>query len=181
MNERLNRGDWLFLAVCAAVVAVSVVVVVNWFSEAFPEASIDFRYDRAGSLRVAEPLLASQRIDVRGMKHSARFDTDENARIFLERSLGLAKASAIMRRDVRLWWWSHRWFRPLQEEELRVEVAPTGEVVGFSDKIPEDRAIVSPDVRGARGIAEAFLVRAGVKLADLQLVAQSERRLPRRM
>ena len=53
MNERLNRADWLFLAVCAAVVAVALFVVFNWFTAAFPEASIDFRYDRASSLRNA--------------------------------------------------------------------------------------------------------------------------------
>jgi len=181
VNERLNRADWLFLAVCAAVVAVSLFVAINWFTEAFPEASIDFRYDRASSLRVAQPLIDAQRLDVRGMKHTATFSGDDNARIFLERSLGLAKASAIMRRDVRLWWWSHRWFKPLQEEELRVDVAPTGEIVGFGDKIPEDRAIPSPDVPAARAIAESFLTRVGVKLAGLQAVAQSERRLPRRM
>src|SRR6266550_3262797 len=125
MNERLNRADWLFLAVCAAVVALSLFVVVNWFSEAFPEASIDFRYDRASSLRVAQPMIDALHADVRGMKHTATFDGDEGARIFLERSLGLAKASTIMRRDVRLWWWSHRWFRPLEEEEFHVDVAPT--------------------------------------------------------
>jgi membrane protease YdiL (CAAX protease family) len=181
VNERLNRGDWLFIAVCIAVAAVALFVVFNWFSEAFPEASIDFRYDRAGSLRIAAPLLAAQRIDLRGLKHTATFATDDNAQIFLERSLGLKKASAMMRREVRLWWWSHRWFRPLQEEEFRVDIAPTGEIVGYSDKIPEDRALPSPDATGARAIAEAFLGRAGAKLADLQLVAQSERRLPRRM
>src|SRR5436190_933785 len=181
MNERLDRADWGFLAVCAAVVAVALFIVFNWFGEAFPEASIDFRYDRASSLRVAEPLLAAQRVGLAGLKHTATFSGDDNSRIFLERSLGLKKASALMRRDVRLWWWSHRWFRPLQEEEFRVDVAPTGEIVGYGDKIPEDRAIASPDVAGARAIAEAFLTRAGVKPADLQLVAQSERRLPRRM
>ncbi|MEK6375519.1 MAG: type II CAAX endopeptidase family protein [Acidobacteriota bacterium] len=181
MNERLNRADWLFLAVCAVVVAVSLFVAIHWFAEAFPEASIDFRYDRKASLRVAEPLIAAQRLDVRGMKHTATFSGDNNARIFLERSLGLAKASAIMRRDVRLWWWSHRWFKPLQEEEYRIDVAPTGEIVGFGDKIPEDRALPSPEVPAARAIAETFLTRVGVKLADLQPVAQSERRLPRRM
>jgi membrane protease YdiL (CAAX protease family) len=181
VNERLDRADWLFLAVCAAVAAVALFVVFNWFGEAFPEASIDFRYDRASSLRVAASLLGAQQVDVRGLKHTATFSGDDNARIFLERSLGLKSASAIMRREVRLWWWSHRWFRPLQEEELRVDVAPTGEIVGFSDRIPEDRALPWGDVPAARAVAEGFLARAGVKLADLQLVAQSERRLPKRM
>ena len=63
MNERLNRADWLFLAVCAVVVAASLFVAIHWFAEAFPEASIEFRYDRKASLRVAEPLLAAQRLD----------------------------------------------------------------------------------------------------------------------
>src|SRR5207244_8983445 len=133
------------------------------------------------ALLVAQPLLPGQQLDGLAMKHAATFDGDNNARIFLERSLGLAKASAIMRREVRLWWWSHRWFRPLQEEELRVDVAPTGEIVAFSDKIPEDRALPSSDAPTARAVAEAFLGRVGVKLADLQLVAQSERRLPKRI
>jgi len=177
----LDRGDWLFLAGCAVVVAVSLFIALNWFGDAFPEASIDFRYDRGSSLRVAEPLLAAQRLDARGMKHTATFSGDNTARIFLERTLGLAKAGAVMRRDVRLWWWSHRWFKPLQEEEYNVEVAPTGEIVGFSDIIPEDRAMASPPVPAARAVAEAFLTRVGVKLAELQPVAQSERRLPRRM
>jgi membrane protease YdiL (CAAX protease family) len=181
VNERLNRADWLFLAVCAAVVAVALFVVINWFSVAFPEASIDFRYDRAGSLGVAAPVLAAQHLGLGGMKHTATFAVDETAKTFLERTLGLKKASDTMRREVRLWWWSHRWFKPLQEEEYRVDVAPTGEIVGFSDKIPEDRALPSGDVTVARATAEGFLARVGVKLADLQLVAQSERRLPRRM
>lgn len=180
-RERLNRRDWLLIAVCVAVAAVSIFIVGNWFGAAFPEATIEFRYDRASSQQVAARVLAGQRIDAGGMKHTATFDADDEARIFLERSLGLAKTNAMLRRDVRLWAWSHRWFRPLQEEEFGVDVAPTGEIIGFSDRIPEDRALPSPDLSAARAMAEAFLGRVDANLADLQLVAQSERRLPHRM
>jgi membrane protease YdiL (CAAX protease family) len=175
---RLTRSDWLFIAVCIAIAAVSVFVVLHWFTSVFPEASIDFRYDRDSSQKIAEPLVAAQ---VRGMKHTAVFDGDDQAKIFLERTLGLARATPVMRRDVRLWWWHHRWFRPLQEEELAVDVAPTGEIVGYEDTIPEALALPSPDVAGARRIAEGFLAKARVNVAGLQLVAQSERRLPGRM
>ena len=180
-RERLNRGDWLLIASCLAIAAISIFVVVNWFSAAFPEASIEFRYDRDSSQQIAARVLAAQHIDTLGMKHSATFDSDDEARIFLERSVGLRQTNEILKRDVRVWAWSHRWFRPLQEEEFHVDVAPTGEVTGFSDRIPEDRAIASPDVAGARRIAEGFLGSVGANLADLQLVSQSERRLPRRM
>ena len=175
---RLTRSDWIFIATCVAIAALSVFVVLNWFTRVFPEASIDFRYDRDSSRSIAEPLVAAR---VGGMKHTAVFDGDDQAKIFLERTLGLARATPVMRSEVRLWWWHHRWFRPLQEEELAVDVAPTGEIVGYDDTIPEARALPSPDVAGARRIAEAFLGRARVNLADLQLVSQSERRLPQRM
>jgi membrane protease YdiL (CAAX protease family) len=179
-REQLNRGDWLLIAACVAVAAISIFVVMNWFGAAFPEASIEFRYDRASSQQIADRVIASQHIDTRGLKHSATFDSDEEARIFLERSVGLKTTNGILKHDVRLWSWSHRWFRPLQEEEFNVSIAPTGEVIGFSDHIPEDRAINSPDVASARRIAEGFL--GGINaLNDLQLVAQSERRLPHRM
>ena len=148
-REQLTRADWLLIAACVAVAAVSIFVVVNWFGAAFPEASIEFRYDR-GSSELADGVLAEQLIDARGMKHSATFDSDDESRIFLERSLGLKKTNEILKRDVRLWAWSHRWFRPLQEEEFRVDIAPTGEVIGFQRPIPEDRAINSPDVASAR-------------------------------
>ncbi|HKS21725.1 MAG TPA: CPBP family intramembrane glutamic endopeptidase, partial [Thermoanaerobaculia bacterium] len=175
---RLTRSDWLFIALCVAVAALSVFVVLTFFTRVFPEASIDFRYDRDSSRAIAEPLVAAQ---VRGMKHTAVFDGDDQAKIFLERTLGLARATPIMKNEVRLWWWHHRWFRPLQEEEFAVDVAPTGEIVGYDDTVPEARALPSPDVAGARRIAEAFLAKARVNVASLNLVAQSERRLPQRM
>jgi membrane protease YdiL (CAAX protease family) len=179
-REQLTRADWLLIAACLAIAAGSIFVVVNWFGAAFPEASIEFRYDRGSSEKLADGVLAAQLIDTRGMKHAATFDSDDEPRIFLERSLGLKKTNELLKHDVRLWAWSHRWFRPLQEEEFRVDIAPTGEVIGFSDHIPEDRAINSPDVNAARAIAERFLGNIHA-FSNLKLVAQSERRLPKRM
>src|SRR6266571_4821659 len=151
MNEQLTRRDWVLIAVCCGVVALSLFVIFNWFTAAFPEASIDFRYDRDASTKIAEPL-AARALDARGMKHTATFDDDTQARIFLERQLGLKRANALMKRDVHVWWWHHRWFRPLQEEEAGVDIAPTGEIVAFSHHIPEATAIATPPVASARAI-----------------------------
>ena len=180
-REPLTRSDWTLLGVCVAIVAVSLFIVLNWFNAAFPEASIEFRYDRNASRTIAERLLAEEHVDVRGMKQSAVFDGDDNAKIFLERSLGLTRANGIMRRDVRLWWWRNRWFRPLQEEEFQVDVAPTGEIVAFNDVIPESRAMPAVDLASAQRLANEFLSRRNIRLADLQLVSQSERQLPHRV
>ena len=48
-----------------------------------------------------------------------------------------------MAEQVRVWSWHHRWFVPLQEEEISVDIAPSGDVIGFEHRIPEDRAIAA--------------------------------------
>lgn len=180
MREKLTRRDWLFILACAVVAAGSLFVVFRWFGTAFPEASIDFRYDRKSSTPIAERVLRGQHVDLSRLKHTTVFDEDDSAKIFLERSLGLGKANALMKGAVHLWYWQHRWFRPSQEEEYRVDIAPSGEVVTYARKIPEARAIPSGSVADARTIAETFLRDCAVNIADLQLVAQSERTLPKR-
>ncbi len=181
MTTRFSRRDLLFIAVCLALTVASLVVIVRWFHAAFPEASIDFRYDRVSSRYIAESLLAAEKIDVRGYKRAAVFDADDEARIFLERSLGLEPATRVMKSDVRVWFWHHRWFKPLQEEEFQVEIAPTGELVSYSRTIPESLAIPAATPAGARRIAEEFLARNGNPIAGLDLVTQSERQLPKRL
>src|SRR3954463_1118734 len=151
MRERLNRSDWLFLAVCVLLAAGSLTVVLNWFTAAFPEASLDLRGDRQSSLKIAEPLLASQKVTTAELKHTATFESDDDSRIFLQRSLGLDKANAVVKRGVHLWAWHHRWFKPLQEEEWQIDVAPTGEVTGYADRLPEDRTVPDVDPAAARG------------------------------
>lgn len=177
-RQRFAAGDWRFLAICIAVFAVSLTLVIRYFSKAFPEASIDFRYTRESSRNVAETFLAAQRVDVAKQKHAVRFDSDETARIFLERSIGLERANRTMREDVRVWAWHHRWFTPLVEEEISVDVAPTGEIIGFSRNIPESRAAPAA-TRAGTAVASEFLTRIGVR--DVALVDQSERRLPKRV
>jgi membrane protease YdiL (CAAX protease family) len=176
--QRLTRRDFAFLAACIALAALAVTLVVRYFPVAFPEASIDFRYTRDTSRAVAERFLREQRVAIANQKHVVRFDIDHTARIFLERELGLERANRAQREDIHLWAWHHRWFTPLVEEEVSVDVAPTGEITGFHHKIPESRAAPAP-VRDAAAIAADFLARIGVK--DVALVDRSERRLPKRV
>ena len=174
-NSQLDSRDWRFLFLCLLLAAVAITITARYFHAAFPEISIDFRFDRNTSRGVAETLLRSQRVDVRAMKHAVRFDTDDQARIFLERELGLDRAKRVLRDDVRVWAWHHRWYRPLVEEEISVDVAPTGEIIGYTHKLPEDRAVA--------GIAAPipFLRSIGMRIDDLALVSTSERHLPKRV
>lgn len=176
-RQRLSDTDWLTIAICIAAVLASIAIIVRYFDAAFPQAAIEFKVDRNTSRPIAEKLLRERAVDVRDMKHAARFDSDDEARIFLERSLGLEAANRVMAENVRVWSWHHRWFKPLVEEEVSVDVAPTGEVVGFRHVIPEDRAAPPPPAAPP----VEFLKSIGVNVADLNLIEQSERRLPKRV
>src|SRR5258708_15881203 len=180
MRERLTRNDWLFIAACVLLVGGSLFVILKWFSRAFPEAALDLKVDRQSSLAVAESLLRAQHIPTAGLKHTTTFESDDDSRIFLERTIGLDRQNAEVRRGVHLWAWHHRWFKPQQEEEWQLDVAPTGEITGYADKLPEDRAVPDLDGGAARALAEGFLTQVRVNVADLLLVSNSERRLPHR-
>lgn len=180
-REPFSARDWRFVAACILIAVGCLFVITRYFSSAFPEASIEMKYDREASRAIGERLLGGQKLPSTGMKHTAVFDSDSTARIFLERTLGLEKANGVMRRDVRLWYWHHRWFRPSQEEEYSVDVAPTGEIISFARKIPEAKALPAMSAEAARDRAREFLVRAGVAFPELQLVSESQRTLPHRL
>src|SRR5260370_28826397 len=63
----------------------------------------------------------------------------------------------LTRGPVRLWRWSHRWFKPQQKEEFHVDVTAAGDLVGFDHEISESAAGANLRNALAREIAEQFL------------------------
>lgn len=179
-RQPLTDRDWLLIAICVAFVAASIAIVIRYFDQAFPQAAIDFRVDRTTSRPLAENVAKGHGLELSAMKHAVRFDSDSTARIFLERSLGLEEANIVMAEQVRVWSWHHRWFVPLQEEEISVDIAPSGDVIGFEHRIPEDRAIAASSGQLPLDRALAFLRSIAVDPAGLKLIEQSERQLPKR-
>jgi membrane protease YdiL (CAAX protease family) len=158
------------------VALLSLWVAVKLFFRVFPEASIQFKVNRESSLPIAEVFLEGLRqkpadlpggpdhsviatlpADLKAYHHIAIFDYDENAKTFLERELGLEKANQIMGREVRLWRWKHRWFRPLQKEEFQVDISPAGELNRFQHLVPEDAPGANLAREEAQALAERFL------------------------
>jgi len=181
MRERLQRRDWRFVAVCLAVALLCGLVSWRYFTRAFPEASIEFKVNRAQSREVANAFLRQLDYDPAGYDHAAVFDYDDQTKIFLERKLGLERAQQVYGRPVRLWRWSHRWFKPQQKEEFRVDVTTAGEIVHFERLLPEEAEGARLDSVAARRLAEAYLVRRmGARLADYEFVERASTQLPHR-
>src|SRR5262245_6629681 len=116
--ERFTSRDLRLFAVCAAIAVVSLFVGFRYFFIAFPEAQIDFRYTLQSSKKPAESFLRTAGLDAAGYRHAAIFGYDDEAKTFLERELPAEKRNALFDSTVRLWRWKHRWYKPLQKEEI---------------------------------------------------------------
>lgn len=179
--EKLGSDGRRLLLVCTVVSLVSLFVGVKYYFLAFPEASIEFRVTKQGSVPIASGFLSRLHLDPKSYRHAAIFVFDDEQKTFLERELGVAQANRLLETTVRLWRWRHRWFRPLQKEEMTVEVTTKGEVVGFSHLLAEDAggANLAPDQ--ARRIAEGFLVSTMARpLETLSFVEGSTQKRPHR-
>jgi len=181
MPIKLTSKEYRILGVAVLVAGVSFAIGMKYFSRAFPEASIEFRVNRDESAPLAQKFLAERAWQIAGYRHAAIFDFDDSAKVYLERTQGLERMDKLTRGPVRLWRWSHRWFKPQQKEEFRVEVSPAGQVVGFEHEIPEETSGANLDVPAARRLAEGFLTDVMHRdLADLEFLETETEKRPAR-
>jgi membrane protease YdiL (CAAX protease family) len=181
MPEKLTGKDYRFLVICVLIAAVCFGVGLKYFYVAFPEASIDFKVTQAGSEGIAKRFLEARGYRLAGYRHASEFSYDDEAKVFLERELGLAQANPLFGTRVRIWRWAHRWFVPLQKEEFKVEVSPHGEVVSFDHTVPETLPGKNLSPSEARALAEDYLPKvAGRDTSTLEFVEASTEGRPKR-
>jgi len=181
MPSKLTSADYRAIAIGLLVAGISLAIGIKYFSRAFPEAAIEFRVNRDDSTPLAQEFLAERGFGVGGYRHAAIFGYDESAKVYLERTQGLVRMNGLTRGPARLWRWSHRWFKPQQKEEFRVDVSPAGQVVGFDHEIPEAAAGANLDSASARAVAEKFLVEVMQRdFTDLEFVETETEKRPAR-
>ena len=178
MPIKLRPGDYKIIGIALVIAAASLAVSIKYFSRAFPEATLDLRVDRAGSARIAQSFLQARGARLDSYRQVGIFEYNDETKLYVERTQGLARMDELTRGPIRLWRWSHRWFKPQQKEEYRAEVTPTGEAVGFEHEIPEDQPGANLEAPAARRIAESFLTDVMKRdTDDLEFVeAESEKR-----
>jgi membrane protease YdiL (CAAX protease family) len=181
MPVKLTSKQYRTIGIVIAVAAASLAIGVKYFWRAFPEAAIEFRVNRADSEPIASKFAAARGAKLAGYRHAAIFDYDGQAKVYLERTQGLERMNALTKGPVHLWRWSHRWFKPEQKEEYRVDVTPTGQVVGYDHEIPEDEPGANLDPDQVRSIAEDFLRNVMHRdLAGLEFVEKETEKRPAR-
>ena len=174
MPVRLGSRERTIIVAAIVVSAISLVIGIKYFSLAFPEASLTLRVNRADSFTIAQDFLSSRGFSTGGYRHVAIFTYDDDSKTYLERTQGLAAMNRLTRGPIHLWRWSHRWFKPQQKEELRVDVDTQGSVVGFDHEITDAAPGASLTSDQARQIAEQFLQNtmhrdlSGLEFLDIQ-------------
>jgi membrane protease YdiL (CAAX protease family) len=178
MPVKLGSRELKIILAAIAVSAVSLVIGIKYFSRAFPEASLTLRVNRADSLPIAEQFLSSRGFNASGYRHAAIFTYDDDSKTYLERTQGLATMNQLTSGPIHLWRWSHRWFKPQQKEEFRVDVGTQGQLVGFDHEIPDAAPGASLTSGQARDIAQQFLQETMHRdLSGLEFLdTQSEKR-----
>lgn len=175
----MNRQPFSRMTLVLALLAAGgLLAFVKLYDRAFPQASIDIKVSRSQAQAKAEQYLEQRGFRLAGYQTAAIFDADSPAAIYLQKTQGMERANQLMRSEIPVWFWYCRWFRPLQKEEYRVNVSPSGAIVRFARELEEDRAGANLEQAAARQIAEEFARTAGgVNLTDYELVdSSSERR-----
>jgi len=171
-----RRTTWIITAVGLLCLAL----FFAFYDQAFPSAAIDLDRSRAEIHAEAAGYLADHGYDVSDYKFALTFTGNSWGSIYLQRTLGVAETNRLLqRRDLPLWYWHARWFKPLQKEGFDLYVAPDGEVVEFVHTLLEDAPGASLDQATARDQAERYLTEdRGWTLADWENVTASSKDRP---
>ena len=166
--DRFDRSDRRFLLVCVLVLAAGAALTAALFHRAFPEASIEFRVNRSQARDLGVQFLREVKRPLDGTRFAARFDVEENAKVYLERELGLQQAGRFYGTDAKVWRWKMRWFRSGAKEEERVEITPKGDLAGFESVRKEDAPGARLSTEEARALSRRFLEGRGIAAAALK-------------
>lgn len=181
MRIQLTQRQFITIAVAICVSAASLAVALKYFSHAFPEATLHLRVNRSQSEAVARAFLAERGFNLSGYRHAALFNYDDTAKLYLERTQGLARMNRLTSGPVHLWRWTHRWFKPKQKEEFDVDVSAGGHVVGFHHLLPETTPGGNLSQVQAQGLAESFLTSVMKRgMNDLEFIEARRIKRPAR-
>ena len=178
----MNSGDRRWIVVFLFLGAIGFATFLHLYPIAFPAASLDFRLNPDEVRERAHAYVDSLGVDTASYNAAQIFSRDFIGQVFLERTIGLERTNELARDWLSVWQWRVRWYKPLEKEELRVDVDPGGRIVGFRHLVLESQPGLSLGEEEARGVAEQFLkARQKVELEDFELIESSAQKRPERL
>jgi GNAT superfamily N-acetyltransferase len=150
-----------------------------FYDQAFPSATLKLELSRDEIAALAESELRELGFDPTGYHSALTFSQDSGGSIYLQRTLGIPETNRlVLEENLPFYYWRMRWFQPLELEEFRVYLSPSGELLGFSHKISESEPGASLEGDMAEGLAGYFLVAQGWSLEKLEQISASSQERP---
>lgn len=162
----------LLLLVFTVLGLASLWFFISFKSDAFPEYTIDLKISRIQAAKLSEQTSRKLGINVQGYTKSTIFATDDTAKNFLEQNVGVQETAKLAQKEVVIWNYSTRFYKPLEKQEYNFSYSPTGEFVGFNSKISEDAQGENLTKDDAQKVAENFLLnQTNIYLSNYQIVS----------
>jgi hypothetical protein len=172
-GERLTGSEKRALFLWVVFGILGSLFAYKYFFRAFPEASVNFKVSREEALARAQNFVSGLGENVSGYRSAIVFSVDDNAKVYLERQLGLEQANRLMSSELNIWYWDVRFFKPQREEEFSVRVSPAGQVVGYTHVVPKSQAGASLDRAAAQVTAQNFLAnKLGMDLSSWDFLSE---------
>lgn len=160
---------------------IGLAVFILFFNHAFPTASIDIKLSKQEVFKKAEAFILAHDFDLTGYQKAIKFDSDDDASIYLQKTQGMKRTNELIRKEIPVWYWKVRWFKELQKEGFWVFIDPsTGEVVQFYHPVPEDEKGADLTKDQARAIADETCSYQGVDLRQYELKDSSAKKQKQR-
>ncbi len=160
-----------------------VAVTVGLFARAYPMVDAGLSLDRAGAVARARSLAAASGFaPATGTDAAALFEGEDSLTTYVDFAAGGPDSvRALARsRDLPLYRWVVRLYRPGDVRETNVAFAPDGRTVGLARRIPEDEARPTvTDTAGRRAADEALARWGSQQPAQWRLVGRSVVTQPR--
>jgi len=154
ISKRDRRLDiWIALAGI-----LGLILCLSLYRQAFPSAAIHFPLSRQEIAQRAEQYLREFGYDPEGYKLALTFGQDYFGSIYLQRTLGIPETNRRLEREnLPIYYWTARWFKPLQKEEFSITLAPDGQLIGYDHKIMEDAPGADLVQANAEAIVQEYL------------------------
>ena len=183
-GDRLTGPQKRALALWVVAGILGALFAHKYFFRGFPEASVNFQISREEALERARKFVSGLGENISGYRSAIVFDVDDNAKVYLERELGLQQANRLMSSELNVWFWSVRFFKPQQKEEFKVYVNPAGKIVQYEHIVDEARPGASLDRAAAQSVAQNYLqTRLGLDLRGWDFLPEeaNSKKLPNRL
>lgn len=141
------------------------------------KSGLTINISRSQALPIAQQVIAQEQgYGITGYESVSSFSGNYSASMYFQRKLGIAETKRrILGEKLPIYEWETRWFKPLEQEEFQVSLAPdTGKVISFSHIIPETQPGAVLESSAALKIAQTYLTQLrGWQLQDWQKVTSS--------